>query len=121
MNTTTTEPPRGLEGDAFTGLVLNGRRHVTITLRWRGLGSHNVLGAFPTLASASSAARRLNVRPECVSSVVLVPLDATQPAHVVLGVHTADQIEANDAALSLQRSGASSVTHFVGPADHHAN
>jgi hypothetical protein len=90
-----------------------GEEHCTVLpLRWCGLDDFNVVGSFTSLERASQAARALNLQPAIISAIVVAPEDPTAALRVMLGVHTAEQLEAATAAESLRRSGAASVTSF---------
>ena len=114
MPTTTTLPRGACDEDAsIMAVMLHRRRHLVVTLRWRGLADHNVVALFPTLHDASVAARRLAARPECVSALVLVPIDPASRCSVAVGVHTPRREVADEATVSFRRSGGRCVSRFA--------
>ena len=100
--------------DASLGvsLVIGRRRCFVVPIRWRALAVHNVVATFNDLHDASVAARRLAAVPSSVSAAVLVPVDAQAATSVVVGVHTGNREVADEAAVSLRRSGARRVVRF---------
>lgn len=117
--TTTREQPTaqmseaGLdEASLGVSLVIGRRRCFAVPIRWPGLAAHNVVAMFDDLHGASIAARRLAAIPSSVSATVVVPVDEHAATSVVVGVHTANREVANEAAVSLRRSGARRVVRF---------
>jgi hypothetical protein len=99
----------------MTSSTMTVRGHHVVPLRWRGIALHNVVALFPDLQDASTAAQRLAALPSSVSAAVLVPVDPNDAMSVVVGVHTTQRDVADEAAVSLRRSGAQRVVRFPGP------
>jgi hypothetical protein len=93
-------------------VVMGRKRCLVVPLRWRGLAPHNVVAVFPGLSEASRAARRLAAVPSAVSAAVVVPVDRGTTMSVIVGVHTGQRDVADEAAVSLRRSGAKRVVRF---------
>ena len=117
MTTSSITATRTVERDSSCAcsVLIAGRRHLVVPIRWRGIAAHNVMVLFPGLKDASAAAKRLAAVPSAVSAVVLVPLDPHDAMSVVVGVHTTQRDVADEAAVSLRRTGARRVVRFAGP------
>ena len=95
-------------------VVMLGRPHLAIVLRWPGVGTHNVVARFSSIRAASVAASRLEVSPTSVSAIVLVPVDPDMSTTVGVGVHLDEADEVANAAQTLRAGGAAAVTTFDG-------
>jgi hypothetical protein len=101
--------------DGAITVLLERRRYVVVPLRWPGLARTNLIALFPTLRSATAAARRLGVDPHLVSALALVPVDPRLLSSVAVGVHTAEPRVIADAAAVFEVAGARHVHEFTGP------